>query len=340
MPRVGGKTHLVFAADINYPPYAYLATPPEGYFEITGFGHDFAVGMADVCDYGGKKYSVSVVQTDWANCWDSGKIGQGLMNGWHHGCMTYTHTAGQRNRFIEFSHAILKVNKPAGLLVRLQGGKPTISPMDTDLGGKKVADVKGWAPTDDGLAFVQNKCYKEKKQFTNYEMITPKDKYISKTSNTGSPVGTEFTNENDIPLAMLLDGEVDAVWIYSDQAYYYDCTKNPDADHQHTCSMWAKFKTDFAYIQTGLYGHAINGTTLMMTRKGAGVADIVNPCIHQYMQTKEYYDICKKYKLEEVCYRNEYFPEENKVLKPFEMDTKDLSTACSDGYCPCDAEAA
>lgn len=55
-----------------------------------------------VCDF-----EVVVVQTDWANCWDAGKIGRALMDGHFHACMTYTHTAGLRNRFVEFSNSIL-----------------------------------------------------------------------------------------------------------------------------------------------------------------------------------------------------------------------------------------
>lgn len=58
------------------------------------------------------------------------------------------------------------MNKPAGLMTKLKGGKPVISGEDYDLTGKKIADVKGWAPTDDGLYFVTNKC--NDKIFTNF----------------------------------------------------------------------------------------------------------------------------------------------------------------------------
>lgn len=72
--------------------------------------------------------------------------------------MSYTHTAGERNRFLEFTNGILNVNKAAGLLVRLNSdGSPAISP-SSDLNGVKVVDVTGWAPTADTLAFVLNDC--------------------------------------------------------------------------------------------------------------------------------------------------------------------------------------
>lgn len=80
--------------------------------------------MGKLCDI-----EITTVQTKWKNCWDSGEIGQGLMNGWFHACMCYTHTAGSRNRFVEFSRGILQANKPAGLLVMLNpDGTPKVPP--------------------------------------------------------------------------------------------------------------------------------------------------------------------------------------------------------------------
>jgi hypothetical protein len=40
------------------------------------------------------------------SCWDAGKVGQGLLDGHHHGCMTYTHTIGSRPRQLEFSNGV------------------------------------------------------------------------------------------------------------------------------------------------------------------------------------------------------------------------------------------
>lgn len=104
-------------------------------------------------------------------------------------------------------------------------------------------------------------------------MITPEDSYKSSSKKK------TYTNPNDISLAMLLDGKADAVWLYSDQAHHYDCTLDPEKQHEHDCDMWAGFKKDFAYIHTGLYGHTVNGTTLTLAKKGSGVAEILNPCI-------------------------------------------------------------
>jgi hypothetical protein len=71
--------------------------------------------------------------------------------------MTYTHTKGVRPRFGEFSYGILENNKPAGLLTRLVDGKPILDP-NSDLSGKKIVDVTGWAPTIDGIKFSTNNC--------------------------------------------------------------------------------------------------------------------------------------------------------------------------------------
>jgi hypothetical protein len=106
LPSQKAKTKLMLAQDIDWPPYAYLAVPDEGEYVTAGFGNDFAMGMAELgdreCDF-----EVVVSQTTWSNCWGVGEIGKALMDGHYHGCMTYTHTAGERNRFVEFSNAIL-----------------------------------------------------------------------------------------------------------------------------------------------------------------------------------------------------------------------------------------
>ena len=64
--------------------------------------------------------------------------------------MSYTHTAGERNRFLDFSNGILQSNKPAGILVRLVNGLPEIDG-NNDMDGINVTDITGWAPTSDGL---------------------------------------------------------------------------------------------------------------------------------------------------------------------------------------------
>ena len=110
--------------------------------------------------------------------------------------MTYTHTIGVRNRFLEFSHGILSHNKPAGLITRLVNGVPVVSPQ-SDLSGIKVVNVAGWAPTKDGLSLVENTC-STNKRFKGYTMVTP------------ATIGP------DAAMKMLLDGSADAMWIYAD----------------------------------------------------------------------------------------------------------------------------
>jgi hypothetical protein len=79
--------------------------------------------------------------------------------------------------------------------------------------------------------------------------------------------------------------------------------------------MWAKFGTDFAYLHTGIYEHARNGTTLTMSKKGSGIPDLVNPCIAKFMRTPMYKDLCEKHEVSHMCYQNDFFSEDDKKEK-------------------------
>ena len=48
-----------------------------------------------VCDV-----DVEIVQTQWNRCWSDDRIGPGLASGEYHGCATYTHASGVRNRYL------------------------------------------------------------------------------------------------------------------------------------------------------------------------------------------------------------------------------------------------
>merc|ERR1719324_1143571 len=190
------RPKIILAQDVDWPPYAYVATPPEGDYEVAGFGHDVAKGLESVCDI-----EVVTRQAAWSECWGDNKIGDKLDAGAFHGCMTYTHTAGTRNRYMDFSYGILQANKPAGILTRLgTDGKPVIDPK-SDLSGMKIVDVKGWAPTADGLSLVNNWC--TNKRYTGFTILTPTE------------------DGNDAAMRMLRSGEADGMFVYADQAYNY-----------------------------------------------------------------------------------------------------------------------
>jgi len=306
------KPKIILAQDVDWPPYAYVSTPPEGDFEVAGFGHDVAKGLEKVCDI-----DVVTRQTQWAECWGDNKIGTGLDTGVFHGCMTYTHTAGTRNRYVDFTQGILSANKPAGILTRLgSDGKPIIDPK-SDLTGKKIVDVKGWAPTADGLSLVNNWC--TNKRYSGYEVLTP------------------TADGNDAAMKMLRSGEADGMFVYADQAYNY----RPDqADVTATwdTTLWSGLGTSFAYIGTGMLGHAYNGTTLAISKKGSGLNAILNPCIEKFMQTKDYFDVCEKHSFTSSCYKNSHFPATLEDVKPWMMKTNEhRAGGCATGYCDCDA---
>merc|ERR1711988_59615 len=255
-------------------------------------------------------------QTQWSECWGSNKIGTGLDNGAFHGCMTYTHTAGTRNRYLDFSRGILDANKPAGILTRLgSDGKPAIDPT-SDLSGKRIVDVSGWAPTADGLSLVNNHC--SGARFSDFTVLTP--------SESG----------NDAAMRMLRNGDADGMFVYADQAYNYRPNQDGVTPTWDT-ALWTGLGSEFAYIHTGMFGHAYNGTTLAISKKGSGLNELLNPCIERYMQTQHYYEVCANHSsLLSSCYPNSYFPPSPpSPPSPWMLSTNLQTGDCSTGYCSC-----
>ena len=143
-----------------------------------------------------------------------------------------------------------------------------------------------------------------------------------------------YDNENDRALKTLLDGEADAMFVYADQAYTYSCA-DKDVQPAWDCDLWSEFGTKFAYIHTGMFETAFNGTTLTMSKRGSGLSKIVNPCIDKFITTKSYYDICVKHDFVDDCYANEFFPEGSDSTDPWELPTSEQTGDCSSGYCGC-----
>jgi len=303
---------FTFGQDINYPPYAYKNKTTD---KLEGFGADVARGMNKLC----ADIQINIVQAKWEECWSAaggGTLGAKLEDGTLDACMTYTHTKGIRNKYAEFSGAVMNVNKAAGLIAAAgPDGIPLLTGQDT-LFGKTVVDVGGWAPTADGLGFVENKC-------------------------TGQPYSSNYTllvgPSNDESLRMTLNGTADAMFVYSDQAYNYQCDDHPDEEATWDCALWAGFGKTFAYVQTGQFGYVFNGTTLALAKKGSGVADKINPCLWRFLETKAYHDICVKYHKTSLCYPNQYFTALDSIPAEYDLPTNMQNSNCSNGYCPCAA---
>lgn len=179
------KPRLVFAAQPNWAPYVFI-NPQTGIIE--GVAVDIVRGMGEMCNF-----DISIMQTEWSECWADDAVGRGLLNGDFHACMTYVHSRGSRDRHMDFSHAILKGNSlSTGLLVRLKpDGTPEIDGND-NLANKKIVYTSGWAPSKDGIGFVVNSCTGER--FANYTMVP-----------------SSLTLPNDDALSKLLDGSVGAM---------------------------------------------------------------------------------------------------------------------------------
>jgi len=304
------RPKIILGQDIDWPPYAFLSVPPNGDFMLGGFGNDIAHGLSSVCDI-----DIVTRQVSWNDCWGSNVIGPSLDNGIFHGCMTYTHTQGVRNRYMEFTNAILDENKPAGILTRLgSDGKPVIDPM-SDLSGVNIVDVAGWAPTAEGLQLVNNFCTGGR--FNGFNLITPP------------------TTGNDAAMAMLMNGTADGMFVYADQAYNYR-PNQPNVVPSWDTNLWTGLGTQFAYIHTGMFAHTINGTTLAVSKKGSGLKDILDPCIERFLGTRMYYEICTNHSLTNDCFRNAHFPTATASASlPWTLATNAQSAGCADGYCSC-----
>lgn len=336
MPGID-RPKLIMGMDIDYPPYAYLRQAPynsaegETPDEVAGVGADMIKAMAAFCDF-----DVEVVQAHWSDCWNNGEIGQGLLQGWYHGCMTYTHAAGVRNRYLEFSNAWAVPNKPAGLITRLVDGAPHLKGSD-DLSGKTIVDVTGWAPTADTLYFVKNQCTGEP-YAGDFTIVQGDDVDVE-----GDPMGP-----NDRALMAVLQGHADAMWIYGDQAANYQCAEGEVQDG-YDCDLWAGFGSTFAYAQSGMFAWMHNGTTVAMSKKGAGVAKFLDACLEKFLPSHEFHVVCATehhdHSQLSTCVPNEFITSDphyeatNIAHSPYMFPTSAMAAAgrtCSTGYCSCD----
>lgn len=325
------RPKYVFAMDIDYPPYAYIEEhsldSPDSLNVIKGVGADMVNAMSRHCNF-----DVTIIQADWNECWQAGKIGDGLRQGLYHGCMTFTHPIGMRNRYVEFSKSWAIKNKPSGLLVRLNQstGGPVISPYD-NLEDKTIIDVTGWAPTPDTLQFSTNPCTNER--FRGFRVVQSADMLSNQK---------DIKSQNDRALMALLAGHGDGVWVYGDQAHHYACATNLTSD-AWDCDLWRGFGTEFAYVQTGLYDWLVDGTTVAMSKKGSGVASAMDACLDSFMHTKEYYEVCSKSHHNEtqvnVCVPNQYFPQPSPGYQTprWMLRTSEQTSDCASGYCRCDS---
>jgi len=298
----------------DWPPYAFgNVTNP-----LQGLVPDVVRGM-DKLETGtcaGKTFEL--VLKPWSECWTNNTIGEGLKNGDFQACMAYTHTKGIRNNFCDFGHPIIDNNSPAGLLTLLdENCKPKVTGLD-DLNGKTVVDVGGWAPGEDGFKIVKNFCT-DAVYSSNAILITPAE------------------DGPDAAMQYLRAGKADAMLTYADQAHIHQSGCKNNDDVSWNCSLWEGFGTEYAYVQTGQIDYLENGTTLVMAKKDEGIVEKLNPCMLEFMQTKEYYDICVTHETVDICFRNSHFPVKDHPPRPWSKPTNDQTGECWSGYCKCPA---
>jgi hypothetical protein len=289
---------------------------------LKGFIPEFVEIMQEVCD----DVDVNWIHTAWGDCFaePAGKswVGSDIKHGALHGCAGYTHTQGTRNRLFEFSDAVtLPISRTAGFIVRLKAdGTPEIDGK-SDMKGVKVVDVAGWAPTADNIQMATNDCTGEKFAYKDIVFVD---------------AGTEG---NAAAMAKLKSKEADAIWVYSDQAAACtteDALKTPD------CANWAGLGTEYAYIHTGM-PFAINGTTMIMAKRGSGVAKLIDPCIKKALASPKYKALCIAMDKYEVCVPptggfSDPVPDKPEYYNLMHSKkAADQVKTCAKGYCPCPA---
>jgi hypothetical protein len=319
VPGVMAK-NIVLGMAPDYPPYTtFTATTPK---ELGGFSKEFADLMLPTCGM-----RVSMILDSWDQCWTSKPsniyfagvteyVGKSIMEGKVHGCTAYTHTKGERELSLEFSQSYLSEKKTAGILTRLVSGAPVVSPALTDYTGVKLGDVTGWAPTADTFLYTKNHCA------TGSPLFTKTDAIIASTTDP---------NANAVAIQQLIDGTFDALFIYSDQLDNFARTGTAAEK-----ALAAKLGTSLAYIHQGLSGWSRNGTTLAISKKGSGLASVLNPCIEKVVKTQAYNTLCAKYPTL-TCIRNSFSTGADVSMHyddPMNARTTPLK-ACSDGYCKC-----
>jgi len=336
MQGVDGKAHILLGMYTDYPPYVSLKQessyePPK----LCGFNKKVGALAESVCDI-----KIDFILAPWTECWTApawGKtanntsppvaeyIGKALYEGRVHGCTGYTHSKGERGLSLEFTHSILAKDKTAGILTRLDNdGKPFISPTTVDFTPYKLGDVSGWAPTADTFWYNQNHCVDGSPGFT--------------TNNT-----IMFPNDgdgNEAAINALKSGELDALYIYADQLHNFIASGNEAAvgfGEKTTATVQG-----FAYIQTGLNGWSINGTTLAISKLGSGLSQILNPCIDKIVRTSEYLEICESYFDSSSCIGGAGQSDSQSLYYDAPMNertdaehTSEAPNKCENGYCTC-----
>jgi hypothetical protein len=316
VPGVASKrpgAHILLGLAPDYPPYTSWSGNP---LVLGGFNKEFAELMEPTCGI-----KVDMILAPWSDCWTakdpslyfsevSEYVGRSIFYGYVHGCTSYTHTQGERGLSLEFTHSILGGLKTAGILTRLENGRPVISPTLTDYTGVLLGDVVGWAPTADTFAYNTNYCSGTPTQFTKTDaMLTVSD-------------------GNGPAIAALLDGTFDALYLYADQMQQFLDSGDPLANG---------FGTSFAYIQTGLDNWSINGTTLAISKRGSGLKEVLNPCIQQVSQTQAYTTLCERYFNPSSCIQNAYSSAggPSSYFYDARMNARTDTYTCADGYCTC-----
>ena len=187
------------------------------------------------------------------------------------------------------------------MLTRLDAqGQPVISPSSDLKDVRLILDDFYFPGTFDknSLSLVTNDCTGE--MFINNEVPTVPIIVPWTGFRNGSNVEETFplVNPADKSLALLLKGEFDAIWTHAEiPSLVAEVCVNPASvpDNDVNCDIWSRFGNEFAFIHTGIPSSVGGGSALSMQKIGSNLAEILDPCIEEYLKTEDYLDICKDF---------------------------------------------
>mmetsp|Transcript_33624 Transcript_33624/g.70768 ORF Transcript_33624/g.70768 Transcript_33624/m.70768 type:complete len:183 (-) Transcript_33624:233-781(-) len=179
--------------------------------------------------------------------------------------------------------------------------------MTTNYTGIKLGDETGWAPTPDTFPYNKNRCVEGNPQFFKED-----------------PIITNLPDGNEAAINALKDGTIDALYIYADQMNNFIQSGN---------ALATGLGTDFAYIQTGLDQFSYNGTTLAISKRGSGLAEVFNPCIDKVLRTQAYRDVCESFFDPSSCIGSD--ESGTTLFYDVAMNERTDTFTCADGYCTC-----
>lgn len=63
-----------------------------------------------------------------------------------------------------------------------------------------------------------------------------------------------------------------------------------------------------------------------MSKLESRLAEVLNSCVTELIETETYYELYKKYDIVDLCFMNEFFPEREVNISTYGIPTNELTT--------------